>query len=97
MATNGKRLGDGTDLYGTGFPDCVLMARKELIAKEPEVVKNVIRTFFEAQYEIESNFEEAAKATIGKYYKTDMTSLLAAGKAQPPGFSAQAAARSCDM
>src|SRR5262245_41328236 len=55
IATNGHILGDGTDLYGMGFPDCVLMARKELIAKEPEVVKNVIRTFFEAQYEIESN------------------------------------------
>ena len=84
-ATNGNILGDGTDLYGKGYPDCVLMARKELIAKEPEVVKGVIRTFLEAQYEIESNFEEAAKLTIGKYYKTDMTNLLAAGKAQPPG------------
>jgi ABC-type nitrate/sulfonate/bicarbonate transport system substrate-binding protein len=84
-ATKGNILGDGTDLYGKGYPDCVLMARKELIAKEPEVVKGVIRTFLEAQYEIETNFEEAAKATIGKYYKTDMTNLLAAGKAQPPG------------
>jgi NitT/TauT family transport system substrate-binding protein len=71
-ATNGNILGDGTDLYGKGYPDCVLMARKELIAKEPEVVKGVIRTFLEAQYEIETNFEEAAKLTIGKYYKTDM-------------------------
>ena len=84
-ATNGNILGDGTDLYGKGYPDCVLMARKELIAKEPDVVKGVIRTFLEAQYEIESNFEAAAKLTIGKYYKTDMTNLLAAGKAQPPG------------
>jgi ABC-type nitrate/sulfonate/bicarbonate transport system substrate-binding protein len=48
------------------------MACKELIAKEPEVVKGVIRTFIEAQYEIETNFEEAAKLTIGIYYKTDM-------------------------
>jgi NitT/TauT family transport system substrate-binding protein len=84
-ATNGNILGDGTDLYGNGYPDCVLMARKELIAKEPEVVKGVIRTFLEAQYEIETNFEEAAKLTIGKYYKTDMMNLLAASKAQPPG------------
>ena len=85
MATNGNILGDGTDIYGTGYPDCVLVARKELIAQEPEVVKNVIRVFFEAEYEIENNFEEAAKLTIGKYYKTDMTNLLAAAKAQPPG------------
>jgi len=85
IATNGTILGDGTDIYGKGYPDCVLVARKELIAKEPEVVKNVIRAFFEAEYEIENNFEEAAKLTIGKYYKTDMTSLLAAAKAQPPG------------
>ena len=37
-ATNGNILGDGTDLYGKGYPDCVLMARKELIAKEPELM-----------------------------------------------------------
>ena len=63
----------------------VLIARKELIDKEPKVVKDVIRVFFESEAEIETNFEEAAKVTIGKYYKTDMTSLLAAAKAQPPG------------
>jgi NitT/TauT family transport system substrate-binding protein len=84
-ATKGNLLGDGTDLYGKGYPDCVLMARKELIAKQPEAVKGVIRAFLEAQYEIEANFEEAAKLTFGKYYKTDMTNLLAAGKAQAPG------------
>ena len=84
-ATNGKVLGDGTDIYGKGYPDCVLLAGKELIEKEPEVVKNVIRVFFEAEYEIENDFENAAKVTIGKYYKTDMASVLAAAKAQPPG------------
>jgi NitT/TauT family transport system substrate-binding protein len=73
--------GDGTDIYGKEYPDCVLVARKELLAKEPEVVKSVIRTFFEAEYEIENNFEEAAKLTIGKYYKTDMEILLTAPKA----------------
>jgi NitT/TauT family transport system substrate-binding protein len=84
-ATHGNVLGDGTDIYGKGYPDCVLIARKELIEKEPKVVKDVIRVFFEAEVEIESNFEEAAKITIGKYYKTDMTSLMAAAQAQPPG------------
>jgi NitT/TauT family transport system substrate-binding protein len=83
--TSGNTLGDGTDIYGTGYPDCTLVGQKDFIAKEPELVKNVIRTFFEAEYEIENNFEEAAQATIGKYYKTDMASLLAAAKAQPPG------------
>ena len=39
----------------------------------------------EAEYEIENDFEQAAKMTIGKYYKTDMTTLMAAAKAQPPG------------
>jgi NitT/TauT family transport system substrate-binding protein len=63
----------------------VLIARKELIEKEPKIVKDVIRVFFESEAEIETNFEEAAKTTIGKYYKTDMVSLLAAAKAQPPG------------
>lgn len=84
-STNGNILGDGTDIYGAGYPDCVVAARNELIEKEPELVKNVIRTFFEAQYEIENDFEEAAKTTVGKYYKTDLASVLQAAKAQPPG------------
>ncbi|PPS40968.1 ABC transporter substrate-binding protein [Chroococcidiopsis sp. TS-821] len=84
-STNGNVLGDGTDIYGAGYPDCVVAARNELIQNEPEVVKNVIRTFFEAQYLIENNFEEAAQTTIDKYYKTDMASLLQAAQAQPPG------------
>jgi NitT/TauT family transport system substrate-binding protein len=84
-STNGNILGDGIDIYGQYYPDCVLAARNEWIQNEPELVKNVIRTFFEAQYEIESDFEEAAKTTVGKYYKTDLESVLQAAKAQPPG------------
>jgi NitT/TauT family transport system substrate-binding protein len=56
-----------------------------VIEKEPELVKNVIRAFFDAEYQIETNIEEAAKLMVGKYYKTDMASLLSAAKAQPPG------------
>jgi NitT/TauT family transport system substrate-binding protein len=85
LETNGNILGNGVDIYGKGYPDCVLAVRNEIIAAEPEMVKDVIRVFFESQYEIESNFEEAAKTTIDKYYKTDMTSLLASAQAQPPG------------
>jgi NitT/TauT family transport system substrate-binding protein len=84
-STQGNVLGDGIDLYGAGYPDCVVAARKELIEREPELVKNVIRTFFEAQYDIENNFEDAAKTTVGKYYKTDLASVLQAAQAQPPG------------
>jgi NitT/TauT family transport system substrate-binding protein len=84
-ATKGNILGDGIDLYGAYYPDCVLAARNEWIQNEPELVKNVIRTFFEAQYDIENNFEDAAKTTVGKYYKTDLKSVLQAAKAQPPG------------
>lgn len=84
-STQGNILGNGTDIYGKGYPDCVLAARNELIEQEPEIVKDVIKTFFEAQYQIENDFEEAAKTTIDKYYKTDLESLLAAAQAQPPG------------
>lgn len=84
-STNGNILGDGIDLYGAYYPDCVVAARNEWIQNEPELVKNVIRTFFEAQYAIENDFQGAAEATIGKYYKTDMDSLLQAAQAQPPG------------
>jgi NitT/TauT family transport system substrate-binding protein len=84
-ATGGSFLGDGVDIYGPGYPDCVLLAQKKVIDKEPEVVKNVIRAFFDAEYQIETNIDEAAKLMVGKYYKTDMASLLSAAKAQPPG------------
>jgi NitT/TauT family transport system substrate-binding protein len=81
----GNRLGDGIDLYGSGYPDCVVAVRKELIDKDPVLVKDMIRTFMEAEYEVENNFEEAAKATIDKYYKTDMQSLIKSAQTQPPG------------
>ncbi|HEY4911878.1 MAG TPA: ABC transporter substrate-binding protein [Methylomirabilota bacterium] len=84
-ATGGSFLGDGIDMYGQGYPDCALLAQKKVIEKEPELVKNVIRAFFDAEYQIETNIEEAAKLMVGKYYKTDMASLLSAAKAQPPG------------
>jgi NitT/TauT family transport system substrate-binding protein len=84
-STNGNILGNGTDIYGKYYPDCVLAVRNEVMEAEPEMVKDVIRVFFESQYQIENNFEEAAKTTIDKYYKTDMASLLASAKAQPPG------------
>lgn len=83
--TDGNILGNGTDIYGQNYPDCVLAARNELIEQEPEIVKDVIRTFFEAQYQIENDFQEAAKTTVGKYYKTELESVLAAAEAQPPG------------
>jgi NitT/TauT family transport system substrate-binding protein len=63
----------------------VLAASTQMIQKEPNVVKGVIKTFFESEYEIETNFQEAAKATVGKYYKTDLDSLVKAAMAQPPG------------
>jgi len=84
-AVEGNILGDGRDLYGDGYPDCVLAASTELIEKEPEIVKQAIVTFLDAQYDIEKGFQQAAEKTIGKYYKTDMDSLLAAAQAQPPG------------
>jgi NitT/TauT family transport system substrate-binding protein len=84
-AVKGNRLGDGTDLYGAGYPDCVVAVRKELIQKDPALVKDVIRTFMESEYAVETNFEEAARTTIDKYYKTDMDSLIRSAKTQPPG------------
>jgi NitT/TauT family transport system substrate-binding protein len=84
-AVKGNRLGEGLDIYGNGYPDCVVAVRKELIQKDPALVKDVIRTFMEAEYAVENNFEEAAKTTIDKYYKTDMASLINSARAQPPG------------
>jgi NitT/TauT family transport system substrate-binding protein len=84
-AVQGNRLGDGTDIYGAGYPDCVVAVRKELIQKDPALVKDVIRTFMEAESSVEGNFEDAARTTIDKYYKTDMDSLIRSAMTQPPG------------
>src|SRR5438046_8861479 len=86
-ATGGSFLGDGIDIYGQGYPDCALLAKKKVIDKEPEVVKNVIRAFVDAECEIETDIEEAAKLLVGKYYKADMTSLLSVPQPQPTGIA----------
>jgi NitT/TauT family transport system substrate-binding protein len=82
--TDSVVLGDGIDLYGENYPDCVLAASADLIENDPEVVKDAIRVFFEAQYLIENDFQNAAETTVGKYYKTELDSLLVAAQAQPP-------------
>ena len=96
-ATGGSFLGDGIDIYGQGYPDCVLMGQKKIIAKEHEVVKNVIRAFFDAEYQIETNIDEAAKLMVGKYYKTDMASLLSAAKASRRASTSATSGSSCSV
>jgi NitT/TauT family transport system substrate-binding protein len=39
----------------------------------------------EAESSVEGNFEDAARTTIDKYYKTDMDSLIRSAMTQPPG------------
>ena len=38
-ATNGSFLGDGIDIYGQGYPDCVLLGQKKVIEDVPMPAK----------------------------------------------------------
>lgn len=77
------KLSDGTDLYGRGYTDCVLAARTEVIQRNPQGVKAVIKAMMQAQAMFERNPEEVLPKLVGSYYKTSMENARLASSKQP--------------
>jgi len=75
-------LSDGTDIYGTFYSDCVIAVSDRLIDAERDAVKNLIRTFMEAQHYSEKDRMGACRDTVGTYYKTDFETLSDASTKQ---------------
>jgi len=81
----GERLSDGTDIFGEGYSDCVLMTSTGLIENEPEVVEGVLKALMVSQQFVEQNQDAAIDITFGKWYKVAERSLveLALGSVYP--------------
>ncbi|MCQ4159046.1 ABC transporter substrate-binding protein [Roseomonas sp. GC11] len=77
------KLSDGTDLYGRGYTDCVLAARSEVIERNPQGVKAIIKAMMQAQAMFEQHPEEALPKLVGSYYKTSMENARLASSKQP--------------
>jgi NitT/TauT family transport system substrate-binding protein len=77
------KLSDGTDLYGRGYTDCVLAARTEVIQKNPQGVKAIIKAMMQAQAMFEKDPEAVLPKLVGTYYKTSMENARLASNKQP--------------
>jgi NitT/TauT family transport system substrate-binding protein len=77
------KLSDGTDVYGSGYTDCVLAVRTDLISQNRKAVKALIKGLFVAQQQAENDREAAARATVGTYFKTSLADALDASTKQP--------------
>jgi NitT/TauT family transport system substrate-binding protein len=76
-------LSDGTDIYGTGYTDCVLAARTDLLRDNPTGLKSLIKGMMKAQLFAETNPEETLQILVGPYYKTSIENARIAKSKQP--------------
>jgi NitT/TauT family transport system substrate-binding protein len=76
-------LSDGTDIYGTGYTDCVLAVRAELIKNDPGAIKTLIKGMMKAQHIAETDPEGVLQILVGAYYKTSLENARIAMAKQP--------------
>ena len=80
------RIGDSTQTWGEGSPDCVVSVKEEFLAKHPQTVKRYLRAILRADRFIKSDMEKAAEIVYsGGFYKVDKESYKAALPRQLPG------------
>ncbi|SNB73069.1 NitT/TauT family transport system substrate-binding protein [Arboricoccus pini] len=77
-------LSDGIDVYGPEYSDCVLAARTEVIEKNPDGIKALIKGMLQGQYLFESEREETLKQLVGPYYKLSLENARIGASKQPP-------------
>ena len=77
-------LSDGIDIYGPQYTDCVLAARSELIEKNPDGVKGLIKAMLEAQMLFETEQDQMLHELVGPYYKLSLENAKIAAAKQPP-------------
>ncbi|GAA1271330.1 hypothetical protein GCM10009609_38060 [Pseudonocardia aurantiaca] len=77
------KLSDGTDVYGSGYTDCVLAVRNNLLTENPAAVKAVIKGLLVAQQQAEQDRQSAVDATTGTYFKASKQDVLDASTKQP--------------
>ncbi len=77
------KLSDGTDIYGSGYTDCVLAVRSDLITQNPAGLKAMIKAMMKAQYIAETEEQKALDILVGPFYKTSMENARLAHGKQP--------------
>jgi NitT/TauT family transport system substrate-binding protein len=76
-------LSRGRDVYGAGYPDCVLTAQRTILARDPAAVKAVIKALMKAQHAFETEREQVLSELVGTYYKTSIENARIAADHQP--------------
>ncbi len=77
-------LSDGKDIYGPNYTDCVLCAREELIASNPDGIKALIEAMMKSQLAFEQETQTVLDELVGTYYKTSMENAVIGSNKQPP-------------
>jgi NitT/TauT family transport system substrate-binding protein len=76
-------LSNGRDVYGAGYPDCVMTAQRAILERNPAAVKSVIKALMKAQHAFETEREQVLSELVGTYYKTSMENARVAADHQP--------------
>jgi len=80
------RIGDSTQTWGEGSPDCVVSVKEEFLANHPQTVKRYIRALLRADRAIKSDLNKAAEVVhAGGFFKVDRATYTAALPRQQPG------------
>lgn len=77
------KLSNGRDIYGPGYPDCVLTAQSSFIEQQPEALRAIIKALMQAQRSIERQPDQALAGLVGRYYKTSTETARIGAKNQP--------------
>lgn len=76
-------LTDGTDMYGAGYTDCVLVASNDVISEKPGALKALIKGMMVAQQMSEADPQGVLDKVVGTYYKTSMENARVGMQKQP--------------
>ncbi len=77
-------LSDGTELWGTPFPDTVLVSSRKLLTERPEVVAAAIRALLRAEGLIADDHVAAVRSAAEHFPGYDIGLLVEASLRQPP-------------
>lgn len=82
--TGAVDLSDGTELWGTPFPDTVLVSSQRLLSERPEVVAAAIRALLRAEQVIHEDHPDAVRLAMEHFPGYDIDLLIEASLRQPP-------------
>ena len=86
LDSGGIELSNSREAWGALSPDCVVSARNDFVADNPDVVRRYVTAILRADREIKANLPAAVDVLDkGRYYKVTRTVLAQALPRQLPG------------